>query len=275
MSAARPTVPLATSSGLLRSTTVTCFGRALTLRVDDASLDHALVVWDASVALVRFLEASPRDLAPFLRGARVLELGAGTGLLGLALAHAGARVVLTDLPHVAAGNLAANVAAEALPPGAPGSARALPLPWGDAGALAAALAASPGGAFDAVVATDVAYSEALNPALLETAAAAARASEAAGARCTLLFANELRCELAQAVFDRVAPTLFAAKRVRERDLPAAARGMNMILYRMRLKTAGRRRGAGGEGGGGGGDGGGGGARAGGESGDDDAGSGDA
>jgi len=35
-----------------------------------------------------------------LQGVRVVDLGTGTGVVGLALAKAGATVVLTDLPHM-------------------------------------------------------------------------------------------------------------------------------------------------------------------------------
>ena len=44
-----------------------------------------------------------------LAGARVLELGAGTGLVGIAAARLGARVILTDLPAVVEGSIEGNV----------------------------------------------------------------------------------------------------------------------------------------------------------------------
>uniref|UniRef100_A0A7S4VU57 Calmodulin-lysine N-methyltransferase n=1 Tax=Alexandrium monilatum TaxID=311494 RepID=A0A7S4VU57_9DINO len=52
-------------------------------------------VWPAAVALARFFERSPRDS---VLGRRVLELGCGLGLVGLAALAMGAeRVLLTDV----------------------------------------------------------------------------------------------------------------------------------------------------------------------------------
>lgn len=52
-------------------------------------------VWDAAVALAQYV-ATEFSHADGLRGKRVLELGAGTGVPGLAAARLGADVVLTD-----------------------------------------------------------------------------------------------------------------------------------------------------------------------------------
>ena len=55
------------------------------------------VVWEAAEATVRYLDAS---FAPDrLRGQRVLELGAGTGVCGLACAAMGATVVVAPFPR--------------------------------------------------------------------------------------------------------------------------------------------------------------------------------
>ncbi|NWH81896.1 MT21D methyltransferase, partial [Piaya cayana] len=54
------------------------------------------VVWDAALVLAKFLERG----APPLARRRVLELGAGTGAVGIMAAALGANVTLTDLEEL-------------------------------------------------------------------------------------------------------------------------------------------------------------------------------
>jgi hypothetical protein len=65
-------------------------------------------LWPAAEALCHYLEAT-YGASNNLQGLRALELGAGTGLVGIFAARLGADVTLTDLPAVV-GNLEANVA---------------------------------------------------------------------------------------------------------------------------------------------------------------------
>jgi predicted nicotinamide N-methyase len=209
------------------------FAAPFTIHQNPSSGDHGLCLWDASVCFLRYLEHNPKAAAR-LRGATVLELGAGTGLLGIVLAHClQCRVTTTDLPAVVP-NLLANVAANPLPRGARGSICALPYAWSGE-ADAAVLAASPTGAFDAIIGTDVAYSEALNDVLLRSAAAFARAS---ARRCAVFFCNELRCAVAQAVFDASAPPLFRVKRVPTKRLHPDWRAHNQLLLELTLRAGG-------------------------------------
>jgi predicted nicotinamide N-methyase len=71
-----------------------------------ASRPYGVVLWPAALALAH--ELASRDLA----GARILELGAGTGLPGIVAAARGAHVVQTDRQklalHVCAQNAARN-----------------------------------------------------------------------------------------------------------------------------------------------------------------------
>jgi predicted nicotinamide N-methyase len=75
--------------------------------------------WEGAEVLTRLM-ASDETLRGRLRGKRVVELGAGVGLCGLAAAAAGAHVMLTDLPAVVADvlrrNIAENRAADGPPP---------------------------------------------------------------------------------------------------------------------------------------------------------------
>ncbi|EGZ09863.1 hypothetical protein PHYSODRAFT_318381 [Phytophthora sojae] len=75
--------------------------------VGNSGKGTGLTTWDGSVVLARYLEHQRRgDIA----GSRIVELGAGTGLVGISAALLGARqVILTDLDYVV-DNLAKNVA---------------------------------------------------------------------------------------------------------------------------------------------------------------------
>ncbi|CAM9270371.1 unnamed protein product, partial [Ectocarpus fasciculatus] len=62
----------------------------------ERSLGTGLNTWDGAVVLAKYLEANPHIVA----GKRVLELGSGTGLAGIAAAMLGAKIsVLTDLQY--------------------------------------------------------------------------------------------------------------------------------------------------------------------------------
>jgi hypothetical protein len=72
----------------------------------DAETDGtAGFVWPASSLLANFFETTraaeggQRDVGAALAGRRVLELGAGTGVLGIALGALGAEVTITDVPE--------------------------------------------------------------------------------------------------------------------------------------------------------------------------------
>jgi predicted nicotinamide N-methyase len=79
--------------------------------VGNSGKGTGLTTWDGSVVLAKFLEYQSRETHELtLQGARVLELGSGTGLVGLSAALLGAKeVVLTDLDYTME-NLARNVA---------------------------------------------------------------------------------------------------------------------------------------------------------------------
>ncbi|XP_004069302.1 EEF1A lysine methyltransferase 3 [Oryzias latipes] len=96
-------------------------------QVFGANLGVAAAVWEAAVHLCRFLE----DQSVNLKGKRIIELGAGTGLVGILAARLGAEVTLTDLP-LALPQLQANVSANTLSSGWPSAEPAvLPLSWGE------------------------------------------------------------------------------------------------------------------------------------------------
>ncbi|NXD08793.1 MT21A methyltransferase, partial [Nothocercus nigrocapillus] len=155
-------------------------GRPLCIRQGWAQLGVAAVVWDAAVVLSAFLEAGGVDL----QDRDVVELGAGTGLLGIVAAllgkgrgrarphtrawlrvhlmhvPTGARVTITDRA-AALELLEANVR-ENLPPEVRARAAVRELTWGkDLGAF-------PAGAFDLVLGSDIVYLEETFADLLRT-----------------------------------------------------------------------------------------------------------
>eukprot|EP01043_Picozoa_sp_COSAG02_P066939 COSAG02_NODE_10583_length_1907_cov_15.271186_2_plen_389_part_01 len=118
------------------------------------------VVWPSSVLLLHTLRLEVPDAHwPALR---CLELGSGTGVVGLALARWGARsVLLTDLPHMVPtlqANLAANSIGGEHIAGAEQVARAAVLDW-NSPEQGLAAAASTGSSFNLIVAADVIYSK--------------------------------------------------------------------------------------------------------------------
>ena len=102
-------------------------------------------LWDSGLSLARWLCAQQQVALP---GLRVLELGSGAGVSGLAAASLGARVVLTDLDEalpLLRLNARANGALCAHPPAVTA------LAWGDADSARAC------GEVDLVLASDVVY----------------------------------------------------------------------------------------------------------------------
>ncbi|CAB1315163.1 unnamed protein product [Coregonus sp. 'balchen'] len=95
-------------------------------QVFSANLGVAAPVWDAALHLCRYFEEKSLNL----KGKRIIELGAGTGIVGILAARLGADVTLTDLP-LAVPQLQSNVSANMPSSGWPSVAPSvLPLSWG-------------------------------------------------------------------------------------------------------------------------------------------------
>jgi len=126
------------------------------------------IVWETAYLLATFLEWEICQKADTKAPKSVLEVGAGCGLLGLVLAAAGCRVVLTETTQAMA-NLQSNVSANKIAGGHPKSRRpaAMQLSWHCPKDRQACLKAA-GGAFDYIVGTDVVFAERLVEPLLST-----------------------------------------------------------------------------------------------------------
>uniref|UniRef100_A0A1D2AE27 Protein N-lysine methyltransferase METTL21A n=1 Tax=Auxenochlorella protothecoides TaxID=3075 RepID=A0A1D2AE27_AUXPR len=119
-------------------------------RSDPADSDHA-----PKTVVPNCTPTSPRNAANLLQHVTLLELGSGTGVVGLSAACLGARVTLTDLPEAAAA-LRANAAANrALVERGGGSVAVRPLAWQEAEGSAVAAEG-----YDLVLGADLVYNDA-------------------------------------------------------------------------------------------------------------------
>ncbi|XP_039998500.1 protein N-lysine methyltransferase METTL21A isoform X2 [Xiphias gladius] len=130
--------------------------RDLRLSQDWKKLGVAAVVWDAAIVMCMYLELRKVEL----KGKVAIELGAGTGLVGIVAALLGAKVTITDR-EPALDFLSANVKAN-LPPDSRGSVTVSELTWGES------LELYPAGGFDLVLGADIVYLEDTFVPLLQT-----------------------------------------------------------------------------------------------------------
>ncbi|XP_044934593.1 protein N-lysine methyltransferase METTL21A isoform X2 [Mustela putorius furo] len=126
------------------------------IRQDWRQLGVAAVVWDAAVVLCTYLEMGAVEL----RGCSAVELGAGTGLVGIVAALLGAHVTITDR-KVALEFLKSNVQAN-LPPHIQPNAVVKELTWGQN------LGSYSPGEFDLILGADIIYLEETFADLLQT-----------------------------------------------------------------------------------------------------------
>ncbi|KAM6152459.1 protein N-lysine methyltransferase METTL21A [Erethizon dorsatum] len=126
------------------------------VRQDWRQLGVAAVVWDAAVVLSTYLEMGAVEL----RGCSAVELGAGTGLVGIVAALLGAHVTVTDR-KVALEFLKSNVQAN-LPPHIQTNTVVKELTWGQN------LESFSSGEFDLILGADIIYLEETFTDLLQT-----------------------------------------------------------------------------------------------------------
>ncbi|XP_029357710.1 EEF1A lysine methyltransferase 3 isoform X1 [Echeneis naucrates] len=87
---------------------------------------HCCCFCPQGLQLCRYLGAQAAQLG----GKRIIELGAGTGVVGILAARLGAAVTLTDLP-LALPQIQANISANVPSTGWPSPPTVLPLSWGE------------------------------------------------------------------------------------------------------------------------------------------------
>ena len=186
-------------------------------RLDVAQSPHQLlqpgvtgsVVWDGGVMLCRCLEHWVDGNLLRLRGARVIDLGSGTGLVGIAAAALGANAVLTNQACML--RLLRENAARNTEEPLPGVVTVAELDWDDPQHSAAHREPTP----LVVMAADCVFNEAIVPALLQTMAALA------GPETLLLISLELRSDETHQVFLSLALAGFRVWRLLDSCLPPA------------------------------------------------------
>ncbi|KAG2459709.1 protein N-lysine methyltransferase METTL21A [Polypterus senegalus] len=131
-------------------------GRHIKISQDWGKLGVAAVVWDAAVVLCTYLELGAVEL----KGMSAIELGAGTGLVGIVATLLGANVTITDRKS-ALEFLQTNVKAN-LPPDVQMKARIAELTWGEN------LECFERGSYDLILGADIVYLEETFQDLLNT-----------------------------------------------------------------------------------------------------------
>ncbi|XP_065029977.1 uncharacterized protein LOC135582267 [Musa acuminata AAA Group] len=176
------------------------------------------VMWDSGIVLGKFLEHAVDSRTLSLHGKRVVELGAGCGLVGCIAALLGADVMLTDLPDrlkLLKKNVDLNVEGW----NKRGSARVSELTWGD-DIDTELLDPMP----DIVLGSDVVYSEAAVEDLLSTL------KQICGCHTTVFVAGELRNDAVLEYFLEGAMKEFVVGRVDQSQWHPDYRSDRVALY---------------------------------------------
>ncbi|CAI9101891.1 OLC1v1000045C1 [Oldenlandia corymbosa var. corymbosa] len=196
-------------------------GRSLSILQSPSSLGvpgvTGSVMWDSGVVLGKFIEHATETGTLHFQGKKVVELGAGCGLVGCIAALLGAHVVLTDLPDRlrllkknVEDNLYGNVR---------GSAVVTELTWGNN--LDPDLCCpSP----DYVLGSDVIYGEDAVVDLLETL------SDLCGAQTTVILAGELRNDAILEYFLEAAIKDFVVGSIDQQQWHPDYRSQRVVIY---------------------------------------------
>ncbi|XP_067847067.1 EEF1A lysine methyltransferase 3-like [Heptranchias perlo] len=124
-------------------------------RTLSASLGVSAYVWEAGIALCRYFEKEKISFA----GKKVIELGSGTGIVGILAALLGGNVTITDKPTILEqikNNVSTNI-----PPACRHRLKVRPLTWGQDHTNFPT-------DYDFILGSDIVYSLVSQPSLIET-----------------------------------------------------------------------------------------------------------
>ncbi|XP_050215566.1 uncharacterized protein LOC126666747 [Mercurialis annua] len=176
------------------------------------------VMWDSGVVLGKFLEHAVDSKMLMFQGKKVVELGAGCGLVGCIAALLGAQVTLTDLPDRLR-LLKKNIETNLRHGDVRGSAIVKELIWGDEPDLDL-VEPFP----DYIVGSDVVYSEGAVADLLDTL------MHLSGSQTTIFLAGELRNDSILEYFLEAAMKDFVIGRVEQSQWHPDYCSNRVVLY---------------------------------------------
>ncbi|XP_071730867.1 uncharacterized protein [Rutidosis leptorrhynchoides] len=196
-------------------------GRSINISQSPSSLGQpgvtGSVMWDSGIVLGKFLENAVETGLLVLQGKKVIELGAGCGLVGCIAALLGSQVIVTDMPdrlRLLKKNVEDNLFGDVR-----GSATVNELTWGDRSdpQLFQPLP-------DLVIGSDVIYSEEAVTDLINTLV------ELSGTETTIILAGELRNDAVLEYFMEAAMEYFIIGRVDQSGWHPDYRSPRVAMY---------------------------------------------
>ncbi|XP_072895094.1 EEF1A lysine methyltransferase 3-like [Hemitrygon akajei] len=177
-------------------------------RFINANLGFSAYVWEAGVALCRFFEKQNA----FFTGKRVIELGSGTGIVGILATLLGGEVTMTDKPNILKqieNNVSINI-----PSACRHRVKVRSLAWGEDHKRFPS-------DYDFILGSDIVYSSVNYPALMETL------RHLASHGATIYLSSELRRRNGSPSFhEQLLPQYFNCQVVDRID------DKNIIVYKM-------------------------------------------
>ncbi|CAA0178109.1 unnamed protein product [Arabidopsis thaliana] len=213
--------------------TIEVLGHELDFAQDPNSKHLGTTVWDASMVFAKYLGKNSRKgrfSSSKLKGKRAIELGAGCGVAGFALAMLGCDVVTTDQKEVLPllkRNVEWNTSriVQMNPGSAFGSLRVAELDWGNEDHITAVEPP-----FDYVIGTDVVYSEQLLEPLLRTILALS------GPKTTVMLGYEIRSTVVHEKMLQMWKDNFEVKTIPRSKMDGEYQDPSIHLYIMAQKS---------------------------------------